>query len=174
MTVPFLVTNFIWNDLQSSLVLGGKADFLVTGDKDLLVLKESKALGKLKIVTAKAFVEFLHIWHSSSFAATILLNAQCCRSWSIVIAARMGEGHGFRCLLPVTLAKITKVTLPFDRLCFSAYSMHHEYRTGLCSSLSFRSFSHFHIVTHHQYHFLLWQWRISGLYGGERQWGKCN
>ncbi|MCL5957730.1 MAG: putative toxin-antitoxin system toxin component, PIN family [Chloroflexi bacterium] len=39
--------------------LGGKANYLVTGDKDLLVLRDDPALGELKIVTAREFLEVL-------------------------------------------------------------------------------------------------------------------
>lgn len=38
---------------------GGKADYIVTGDKDLLVLNKSPRLGKLKIVTVKEVLEVL-------------------------------------------------------------------------------------------------------------------
>ena len=41
--------------------LGGDADYLVTGDDDLLVLDGDPRLGKLRIVTAR---EFLHILHA--------------------------------------------------------------------------------------------------------------
>lgn len=36
--------------------LGGKADYLVTGDEDLLDLKDHPNLGKLKIVTVQEFL----------------------------------------------------------------------------------------------------------------------
>lgn len=39
--------------------LGGKADFLVTGDEDLLVLDGKPGLGKLKIVSAKQFLSII-------------------------------------------------------------------------------------------------------------------
>jgi putative PIN family toxin of toxin-antitoxin system len=39
--------------------LGGKADYLVTGDDDLLVLVGKAELGKLQIVTARTFLESL-------------------------------------------------------------------------------------------------------------------
>ena len=35
--------------------LGGDADYLITGDQDLLVLNGDRALGKLKIISAKDF-----------------------------------------------------------------------------------------------------------------------
>lgn len=41
-----------------ALALAGRADYLVTGDEDLLVLRDDPRLGKLKVVTAR---EFLHI-----------------------------------------------------------------------------------------------------------------
>jgi len=39
--------------------LGGKADYLVTGDDDILVLQDDARLGKLQIVTARAFLNLL-------------------------------------------------------------------------------------------------------------------
>ncbi len=39
--------------------LGGKADYLISGDEDLLVLNGSPALGKLKIIKAKEFLELI-------------------------------------------------------------------------------------------------------------------
>lgn len=39
--------------------LGGKADYLVTGDEDLLTLKENPKLGNLKIVTTGEFVKLV-------------------------------------------------------------------------------------------------------------------
>jgi putative PIN family toxin of toxin-antitoxin system len=39
--------------------LGGEADYLVTGDADLLVLDGDPRLGKLRIVTARAFLDLL-------------------------------------------------------------------------------------------------------------------
>lgn len=39
--------------------LGGEADYLVTGDKDLLDLKDNPKLESLKIVTAKEFLQLL-------------------------------------------------------------------------------------------------------------------
>lgn len=39
--------------------LGGKADYLVTGDEDLLDLKRNPKLGKLKIVTVWEFLKLL-------------------------------------------------------------------------------------------------------------------
>jgi putative PIN family toxin of toxin-antitoxin system len=39
--------------------LGGKADYLVTGDKDLIVLKDTDKLGGLKIVGVKEFLKLL-------------------------------------------------------------------------------------------------------------------
>lgn len=39
--------------------LGGKADFLVSGDEDLLVLNGNPKLGNLKIVSPKEFLEII-------------------------------------------------------------------------------------------------------------------
>jgi putative PIN family toxin of toxin-antitoxin system len=39
--------------------LGGKADYLVTGDDDLLVLREDPRLGALQIVTVAEFLQLL-------------------------------------------------------------------------------------------------------------------
>jgi putative PIN family toxin of toxin-antitoxin system len=47
------------DDLILALAIGGNADYLVTGDKDLLVLKKEKGIGKLKIVSAKEFLACL-------------------------------------------------------------------------------------------------------------------
>lgn len=41
--------------LQTAML--GKADYLITGDKDLLVLKNDKRLKKLKIITLAKFLE---------------------------------------------------------------------------------------------------------------------
>lgn len=47
-------------DKKDLMVLGtaldSHADYLVTGDKDLLVLKHQKAMGKLSIVTPTQFI----------------------------------------------------------------------------------------------------------------------
>ena len=45
------------DDKLLSLALGGNADYLITGDNDLLVLDGNPALGNLRIVTAAAFLE---------------------------------------------------------------------------------------------------------------------
>ena len=45
------------DNILLGLALAGKADYLITGDKDLLVLSGKGELGKLKITTVK---EFLH------------------------------------------------------------------------------------------------------------------
>lgn len=37
--------------------LGGNADYLITGDEDLLELKDDPSLGKLKIITVKDFLK---------------------------------------------------------------------------------------------------------------------
>jgi len=39
--------------------LGGRADYLVTGDEDLIVLKDANELGRLKIVGVKEFLKLL-------------------------------------------------------------------------------------------------------------------
>ncbi len=39
--------------------LGGKADYLITGDEDLLDLKENTKLGNLKIVNVQEFLKLL-------------------------------------------------------------------------------------------------------------------
>lgn len=50
-------------DDKDNVILGtalaGHADFLVSGDKDLLVLKNHKTIGKLKIVTPNEFLAVL-------------------------------------------------------------------------------------------------------------------
>lgn len=45
------------DDKLLSCALSGNADYLVTGDEDLLVLNGNLSLGKLKIVTAKEFLK---------------------------------------------------------------------------------------------------------------------
>ena len=47
------------DDKLLSLALGGSADYLLTGDQDLLVLNGHPALGKLQIITAAAFLQIL-------------------------------------------------------------------------------------------------------------------
>lgn len=47
------------DDFMLSLGLGGDADYLITGDKDLLILDGDPALGKLKIITAKEFLKLI-------------------------------------------------------------------------------------------------------------------
>lgn len=44
------------DDFILAASLGGNADYLVTGDEDLLVLNANPGLGKLKIVTVKQFL----------------------------------------------------------------------------------------------------------------------
>lgn len=39
--------------------VGGRAEYLVTGDMDLLALKDNSALGALRIVTAREFLDVL-------------------------------------------------------------------------------------------------------------------
>lgn len=48
------------DEMVLATALGGKADYLITGDEDLLVLRSDKRLGALKIVTAKEFLGVLH------------------------------------------------------------------------------------------------------------------
>jgi uncharacterized protein len=47
------------DEMILACALGGKADYLVTGDNDLLVLAGKAELGKLQIVTARTFLESL-------------------------------------------------------------------------------------------------------------------
>jgi uncharacterized protein len=44
------------DDKLLSLALGGEAEYLITGDNDLLVLDGNPALEKLRIITAAAFL----------------------------------------------------------------------------------------------------------------------
>lgn len=44
------------DDYLLATALGGNADYLVTGDEDLLVLSTNPGLGKLKIVSVKQFL----------------------------------------------------------------------------------------------------------------------
>lgn len=45
------------DDFLLSAALGGNADYLITGDEDLLELRDNPALGKLRIITVKDFLE---------------------------------------------------------------------------------------------------------------------
>jgi len=47
------------DELILAAALGGGADYLVTGDADLLVLDGDPRLGSLRIVTARAFLDIL-------------------------------------------------------------------------------------------------------------------
>ena len=47
------------DDMLLALSLTANEDFLITGDKDLLVLNGRKPLGKLKIVTVKDFLKII-------------------------------------------------------------------------------------------------------------------
>lgn len=47
------------DDFLLACALGGNADYLITGDKDLLVLNRGSALGKLKIVAVKDILDIL-------------------------------------------------------------------------------------------------------------------
>lgn len=44
------------DDFLLGTALGGKADYLITGDKDLLILNTNPVLGELKIVSARQFL----------------------------------------------------------------------------------------------------------------------
>lgn len=44
------------DDYILAISLGGRADYLITGDEDLLILNNNPELGSLKIVTAKEFL----------------------------------------------------------------------------------------------------------------------
>lgn len=47
------------DDLVLACALGGKADYLVTGDPDLLALDGNHALGSLRVVTPRRFLDLL-------------------------------------------------------------------------------------------------------------------
>lgn len=47
------------DDYLLASALGGNADYLITGDKDLLELNKNSNLGSLKIITLKEFIELL-------------------------------------------------------------------------------------------------------------------
>lgn len=47
------------DDKLLALAFGGRSDYLVTGDKDLLILNGDSLLGHLKIVTAREFLELI-------------------------------------------------------------------------------------------------------------------
>jgi putative PIN family toxin of toxin-antitoxin system len=47
------------DDLFLAIALGGNAEYLITGDDDLLVLDGHRALGRLRIVTVRDFLEIL-------------------------------------------------------------------------------------------------------------------
>ena len=44
------------DDIFLACALGGRCDYLITGDEDLLVLNGEKALGKLQIIKVAAFL----------------------------------------------------------------------------------------------------------------------
>jgi len=46
-------------DIHLLAALGGDADYLITGDADLLVLAGDPTLGPLRIITARAFLDDL-------------------------------------------------------------------------------------------------------------------
>lgn len=47
------------DDFLLATALGGDADYLITGDQDLLVLNGDPALGKLKIISVKNFLRLV-------------------------------------------------------------------------------------------------------------------
>lgn len=47
------------DDMFLAVALGGAADYLVTGDTDLLALANAPELGDLQIVTVRSFVDLL-------------------------------------------------------------------------------------------------------------------
>jgi putative PIN family toxin of toxin-antitoxin system len=47
------------DDRLLALAFGGNAQYLITGDKDLLILNGNRKLGKLKIMTVKEFLSVL-------------------------------------------------------------------------------------------------------------------
>ncbi len=49
------------DEMILSTALDGNADYLITGDKDLLVLNGNPQLGKLKIVTANDFLKIISV-----------------------------------------------------------------------------------------------------------------
>jgi putative PIN family toxin of toxin-antitoxin system len=49
------------DELVLAAALGGKADYLVTGDNDLLVLSEEPALRPLRIVRARLFLDLIGV-----------------------------------------------------------------------------------------------------------------
>jgi predicted nucleic acid-binding protein len=49
------------DDMVVAAALGGDADFLITGDKELLALRGDSGLGAPAIVTAREFVEVLRL-----------------------------------------------------------------------------------------------------------------
>ncbi|MDP3733498.1 MAG: putative toxin-antitoxin system toxin component, PIN family [Candidatus Daviesbacteria bacterium] len=49
------------DDKLLACALSANVDYLITGDEDLLILNENSALGNLKIITAKDFLNLLTI-----------------------------------------------------------------------------------------------------------------
>ncbi|MBI4492304.1 MAG: putative toxin-antitoxin system toxin component, PIN family [Chloroflexi bacterium] len=47
------------DEMILAAALSGRADYLVTGDDDLLVLRDDPRIGRLKIVTVREFLEIL-------------------------------------------------------------------------------------------------------------------
>ncbi len=60
---PLLTLTVRVRDIKDEKILaaaiGGKAEYLITGDDDLLVLRDDALIGNLKIVTAREFLEVL-------------------------------------------------------------------------------------------------------------------
>lgn len=60
---PLLTLAVRVRDIKDEKILaaaiGGKAEYLITGDDDLLVLRDDPLIGNLKIVTAREFLDIL-------------------------------------------------------------------------------------------------------------------
>ena len=54
---PKVVVRDVKDIIVLATAIDSLADYLITGDKDLLVLKDKKELGKLKILTATEFID---------------------------------------------------------------------------------------------------------------------
>lgn len=57
---PFIEVRDHKDLLVLATAIDGKADFLVTGDKDMLILKDNHQVGKLQIVTIDEFLEIIN------------------------------------------------------------------------------------------------------------------
>ena len=53
------------DDKILALAISAKADYIITGDKDLLVLNNMQSLGKLRIITVKEFLHIIDRYRSS-------------------------------------------------------------------------------------------------------------